>query len=318
MAEQWTVNDMAKVLITSEYFGRFTNEAKEILLSAGHEVLDNPYGHKFLTPEEIIPYINDADAIICDLERINKDVINAAPRLKIIARRGVGVDSVDVEYAKQKGIEVARTLNVVEPPVAELVMSYILSFGRKIRELDAEMKKGRWNKILGSSIDEKTLGIIGMGKIAQEVAKRAKAFNMNIVYTDIVRNEFVEKEYGAVYSDLDMLLASADYVTIHTPLTPETNKLFNYEKLCKMKPAAYLINTARGAIIDEEGLYKALKEGHLAGAAIDVFDVEPKEDSILREMDNVILTPHVGTFTKEIFIKMDILAAKNIVNYFDI
>lgn len=303
---------MANILITSEFFCKFTNEAKEILLQAGHNVIDNPYGHKFLLPEEIIPYIAEADAIICDLEKINKEVIDAAPNLKIIARRGVGVDSVDVEYANSKGIEVARTLGVVEPPVAELVMAYILEFSRNISKLSRDMHNGKWEKIECHSLDGKTIGFIGMGKIAYEVARRAKAFGMNIIYSDMYKNDKAETEFGAKQMSFDEVLKNADFVTIHTPLTPETEKLFGYETVCKMKNTAYLINTARGSIIDEEGLYKAIKENKIAGAAIDVFDVEPKEDSVLKELDNVILTPHVGTFTQEIFIKMDILAAKNV------
>lgn len=307
---------MAKVLITSEFFCKFANDAKKILLEAGHNVIDNPYGHKFLTPEEIIPHIRNADAIICDLEKINKAVIDAAPNLKIIARRGVGVDSVDVEYANSKGIEVARTLNVVEPPVAELVMGYILAFSRNISKLNTYMHNGQWKRIECHSLDGKTLGVVGMGKIAYEVVKRAKAFGMNVIYSDMYKNEKVEKDFDAKHVKFDELLENADFVTIHTPLTPETEKLFGYETLCKMKSSAYLINTARGAILDENGLYNAMKEGEIAGAAIDVFDVEPKEDSVLRELPQVILTPHVGTFTQEIFIKMDILAAKNVLEAF--
>ena len=167
---------MAKVLITSEFFGRFDPTARKLLCDAGHIVVDNPYGHKFLSPEEIIPYAGDADAFICDLERITQEVIDAAPNLKIIARRGIGIDSVDHRYAATKGIEVARTLGLVEAPVAEVVFAYILHFSRNISQMNSYMHKGTWEKILSSSVDGKILGIVGLGNIGLEVAKRAAAF----------------------------------------------------------------------------------------------------------------------------------------------
>lgn len=308
---------MSNIFITSEYFSKFSPKGKEILEKAGHRVIDNPYGHKFLSPEEIIPYVKEADALICDLEKINRQVIDAAPNLKIISRRGVGVDSVDVDYAKQKGIEVARTLGVVEPPVAELVFSYILAFSRRVCELSADMHRGVWEKLPCHSVDGKILGIVGMGKIAYETARRAHAFGMKILYCDLVENSRVQEDFGAVRVTLDEVLNQADFVTLHLPLTQDTEGLFDYATISKMKPTAYLINTARGAIIREADLLRALEEKKIGGAAIDVFDTEPQENSPLRPFSNVILTPHVGTFTQEIFIQMDIVAAENIIRYFN-
>jgi len=307
---------MAEISITSEYFCKFDSAARDVLTNAGHTVIDNPYGHQFLSSEEIIPHCKTADAFICDLEKINQTVIDSAPNLKIISRRGVGVDSVDVEYAAKKNITVARTLGVVEPPVSELVLGYILAFSRNIDKHSHEMHNGKWSKIESHSVNEKTLGIVGMGKIGYEVAKRAYSFGMNIVYSDMYQNERCENDFQAKKLTFDELLAKADFVTVHTPLTEETKGLFGYETLCKMKRGAFLINTARGAVVEEGGLYKAVTEEKIAGAAIDVFDVEPKENSILNALPEVILTPHIGTFTKEIFIKMDLLAAQNIVEYF--
>ncbi len=307
---------MAHVLVTSEYFGKFDTTAREMLINAGHIVIDNPYGHKFLSSEEIIPHAEKAEALICDLEKITKEVIDAAPNLKIIARRGVGVDSIDCEYAKQKNIEVAITQGVVEAPVAELVMGYILHFSRKICIMNEDMHRNIWNKIMNNSVDKKVLGIVGMGKIAIEVARRATSFGMEILYYDLHENPVAEADFGAKYSSLDELLESADFVTIHTTLNKETKSLFNYNTISKMKKSAYLINTARGAIVDEVGLEKALKEHKIAGAAIDVFEVEPKTDSVLANLDNVVLTPHTASFTKETFIKMDIISAQNIIRYF--
>ncbi len=307
---------MANVLITSEFFGKFSKAGKQLLLQAGHTVIDNPYGQKFLTPEEIIPHAGNADAMVCDLEHITKEVMDSAPNLKIISRRGVGVDSVDVAYAQEKGIAVARTLGVVEPPVAELVMAYILEFSRNISKLNQDMHNGIWFKRESSSVDQKTLGILGMGKIAREVARRACAFGMQILYYSLQRSEACEREFGAVYAPLDEVLSRADFVTLHMPLNEQTRGMLSYEAIAKMKPSAYLINTARGAIVEEDGLYRALLEKKIAGAAIDVYDCEPERDSRFRAFENVILTPHVGTFTREIFTRMDVLAAQNIIDFF--
>lgn len=307
---------MANVLITSEYFGRYADTARALLLAAGHTVVDNPYGHKFLTAEEIIPHIGDAQAIICDLERITRQVIDAAPNLRIIARRGVGIDSVDFAYAHTKGIQVARTLGVVEAPVAELVMGYILSFSRHIDGMSRLMHEGKWQRIPSSSVAGKTLGIVGMGKIAQAVAARAVAFGMRIVYTDVSAVPEAEAAFGAERMPLEALLAQADYVTLHMPLTPETEGMIGAAALSLMKPTACLINTARGAIVQENALADALRNGTIAGAAIDVYDKEPNTDSPLRGLDNAILTPHIGTFTRETYINMDVAAAENIIQFF--
>ncbi|SKC66169.1 phosphoglycerate dehydrogenase [Maledivibacter halophilus] len=304
-----------KIVITSEFFGKFSDEGEKILLDAGFEVIENPY-KKLLDEDEVISIIGEADGIICDLEGITKKVIDGAPNLKIISRRGVGTDSVDVEYAKEKEIVVSRTLGVVEKPVAELVMSYILNINRKISELNKEMKMGNWTKLLGNSLEGKVLGIMGMGNIGREVARKAKAFDMKIIYTDARRNEKAEEELGVEFVSFEELMAGSDAISIHVPLLESTRGKINYEAMKAMKKKPILINTARGPVINEADLCKALEEGMVSFAAIDVYDVEPKTDSPLKEYDNVILTPHVGTFTEEVFINMDILAAKNIVDHF--
>lgn len=307
---------MAVVLITSEYFGKFSDEGRALLIEAGFKVIDNPYGHKFLSEEEIIAHIGEAEAIICDLEKITKRVLDAAPNLKIIARRGVGIDSINLDEAAKRGIEVRRTTGVIEKSVAELVMAYILNHSRKIREMDAQLKKNKWNRILGSSLEGKILGIVGLGNIAAEVIKRAKAFDMEVVYFSASRSLQKEKAMGVDYLPLEELLARTDFVSLHIPLNSQTEKMFDYETLCRMKPEGFLINTARGPIVDELGLCRILKEGKIAGAAVDVFDVEPKPHSPLTQIENTILTPHIGTFTRETYIKMDIMAAQNIISFF--
>jgi len=302
-----------KVLITSEYFAKFSPEARTLLVNAGLDVIDNPYGHTQLNQSQMIPYIGDANAIICDLEPIDRSVIDAAPVLKIIARRGVGIDSVDWKYAQEKGIEVARTLGVVEMPVAELVMGYVLELSRHISSMSQRMHEGKWERQECHSVAGRTLGIIGMGRIASQVARLASAFQMKVLYYDVTKNEAVEDETGARYASLKVLLAEADFVTLHTPLTDETRGMVNADLLLRMKKGSCLINTARGAIVDAAAVRNAIEQGLLSGAAIDVYDREPETESVLKGVPGVILTPHIGTFTQETFIRMDVEAAKNVI-----
>ena len=304
-----------KVAITSEFFGRFSDKAFKILKENDLEVIPNRYDKYLDKEEEIISLTKEANAVICDLENISKNVIDHSPNLEIIARRGVGTDSVAVDYAQKKGIEVARTLGVVEKPVAELVMSYILNVSRQIMPLNQSMHQGEWNKILAHSVDGKTIGIIGMGNIGKEITRKAQAFDMDVIYYDVNRKEELEKELGIVYQEFDELLKKSDVITLHVPLNKNTENLIDYSAMEKMDKSPILINTARGPVVNNIDLKRALNEGLVSFAAIDVFDEEPKTNSILKDCENVILTPHVGTFTEEIFIKMDVLAAENVVDY---
>lgn len=307
---------MAVILITSEFFGKFSDQAGDMLRNAGHDVRSNPYGHHFLTPSQILPHLEGVEAIICDLEKINREVIYAAKSLRVIARRGVGLDSVDLVAAAERGIQALRTPGSIGKPVAELVMAYILSFSRQLFSLNTDMKKGQWNKRLGSGISGKKLGLLGMGRIAREVAHKAAAFDMELLYCSPSRRHDAEEQLCVRPVSFDELLECSDYLSLHVPLTPETRGLIGSAELSRMKPTAMLINTARGAIVDEAALYEALKSGKLKGAAIDVYDVEPNITSPLQALENVILTPHVGTFTREGFIGMDIEAANNVIDFF--
>jgi len=303
---------MYKVAITSEFFGRFSDAAYKVLDQAGLEVIRNPYD-KEPNEEEIIAMASEADALICDLEKITKRVIDAVPNLKIIARRGVGVDSVDCAYAESKNIEVARTLGVVETPVADLVLNYILNAARATAMMSDAMHEKKWEKVLGRNVNALTLGVVGLGAIGKEVVKRANAFGMQINYTDLFAWEEGEEKYGMKKMALEELLASSDVITLHTPLNEGTRGLINKDTLSKMKSDAVLINTARGAIIDEMALYEALKNNVIRHAYIDVFEVEPNTTTPLNTLVNCTLTPHVGTFTRETFIAMDVKAAENVV-----
>ncbi len=274
-------------------------EGVEYLKNEGFEVVDLTSVSK----DELSKHVGDLDAIIIrSATKVRKDMIDAAKNLKAIGRAGVGLDNVDVEYAKSKGIKVINTPGATSISVAELTIGLILAVMRKIAYADREMRRGAWpkKKCKGIEMYGKTLGIIGMGRIGREVAKRAKAFGMRIVYYDVYRpDENTEKELGLEYRDLDTLISEADVITLHVPLVPETKHLINAERISKMKDGAIIINAARGGIVDEDALYDALKSGKLYGAALDVYENEPLKESKLFELDNVVLTPHIGAQAKE-------------------
>lgn len=252
-------------------------------------------------PEEI----RDSDAIILATEQIDDEFLNKFSKLKIIARYGVGYDNIDVEACTKRGIYITYTPGVLSHAVAELTLGLMLCLSRRLIQADNHVRM-EWAKpqrkklVMGIDLYGKTLGIIGLGRIGYEVAFRAKAFGMKIIYFDIERKEKAEKILNAQYVDLETLLKNSDFVSIHTPLTPQTRGLIGEKELRLMKPTAYIINTARGPVVDEEALCKALREGWIAGAGLDVFIKEPLPlDNPLIKMENVILTPHIGTYTLE-------------------
>ena len=217
-----------------------------------------------------------------------------APRLKIVSKWGTGIDSIDNEAASRLGIKVARTLNAFTTPVADTVLGYMLAFARHQPWMDREMKLGKWEKIPGKALSEYTLGVIGVGNIGKAVTRRARAFGMKVFGNDIVDIDHVFiAEFGIEVTSLNSLLSASDFVSINCDLNPTSHHLINIKTLAMMKPEAILINTARGPIVDEKALIGALQAKHLAGAALDVFEVEPLPlDSPLLKMDNVLLAPH--------------------------
>jgi len=273
--------------------------------------------------EEIMEGVRGKDALICLLtDPIDKEVIDASPSLKIIANYAVGYDNIDVEYATKKGIVVTNTPGVLTETVADLTWALILSIARRICEGDEFMRQGKFKGwapllMLGGDIYGKTLGIIGAGRIGRAVARRAKGFNMNVIYYSRHRNEEIEREANAKYADLDELLAKSDFVSLHVPLTEETYHMIGWKELNKMKRTAYLINTARGKCIDEDALYRALKKGVIAGAALDVFENEPSVHEGLKELKNVILTPHIGSASLETRTRMAEIVARNVIAVLD-
>lgn len=292
------------------------------LQNKGYEVVVNPED-RVLTKEELIGALKgqNYDALFCLLtDKIDGEVMNAfGTQLKIIANMAVGFDNIDVEEVKKRRIMITNTPGVLTDTVAEHTFALMLSIAHRISEADKFTKAGKYigwapMLMLGSDLSGKTLGVIGLGRIGSRVAHHAvKGFEMKVLYHDIKRNEEFEKEFSATYLPLDDLLKQSDFISIHVPLLPTTQHLINAEKLKLMKPTAYLINTSRGPIIDESALVKALADKTIKGAALDVFEFEPKITPELLPLDNIILTPHIASATEETRSKMSTLAATNII-----
>ncbi len=256
-----------------------------------------------ITPDQIKEKIRAFDIVIVrSRTKLTKDMIEKADKCKIIARVGVGLDNIDVDAANTKGIKVINAAEGAMNAVAELVLGLMLSLAREIPRADREIRNGKWLKkeLMGTELAGKYLGIVGLGNIGKRLAKHARALNMNIIGYDVIpiADEFV-REVGLIKTDLDTLLSSADYISFHVPFTNDTHHLVNSQRLGKMKKTAYIINTSRGEIIDEEALYAALKDEKIAGAALDVFEKEPATGNKLATLPNVICTPHIGAQTKE-------------------
>jgi D-3-phosphoglycerate dehydrogenase len=254
--------------------------------------------------EDLLKLAKEYDILIVrSRTKVRKDIIDASDgRLRLIARVGVGLDNIDVDYAKAKGIKVINAEEAAMTAVAELVIGMMISLARGIVKADHSMKQGRWikNELIGIELRGKYLGIVGMGKIGTRVARLARALGMNIIAYDVVKiDTMLIRELSLVVSDLETLLRSSDFVTLHVPLNESTRYMIDGSRLAMMKSTAYIINTSRGSVIDERALLKALRNGSIAGAALDVFEVEPPTDRELIALDNVICTPHIGAQTRE-------------------
>jgi len=272
---------------------------KEVLEKNGLKVTYEPE----ITPEQTSEKIGNFEVVVVrSRTKMTRELVEKADKCQIIARVGVGLDNIDQEAAKEKNIKVINAVEGAITAVAELVIGLMLSMAREIPRADREIRNGNWIKkeLMGTELKGKYLGIVGLGNIGKRLGRLARALNMNIIGYDVteIDNEF-SKEVGLMKADLDTLLSSADYVSFHVPLLDSTRHMINAEKLKMMKNTARIINTSRGGVIDEEALYNSLKDGSLAGAALDVFEVEPATENKLITLPNFIATPHIGAQTKE-------------------
>lgn len=270
-----------------------------ILKKAGLNVVNKPS----ISNSELLSEVEKYDVIIVrSRTKITSEIISKAKSTKIIARVGVGLDNVDIESAKQYQIEVVNSPESAINAVAELVIGLMLSMARSLTLADSEMKKGNWLKkeLSGIELKGKYLGIVGVGNIGRNLARIARALRMNIIGYDTypIKREFIN-EVGMITTDFNTLIASSDFISCHVPATEETKHMFNEDAFSKMKPTAFIINSSRGEIMDENSLYDALITKKIAGAALDVFEKEPPTNRKLIELSNVICTPHIGAQTKE-------------------
>ncbi|KGI02947.1 2-hydroxyacid dehydrogenase family protein [Oenococcus oeni] len=307
---------MKNVLITAE----LPQVANSILQQAGLNV-EIFKGDKLITKKELLDKVKDKDFLITSLSTdVDEDVINAAPKLKLIANFGAGFNNIDINSARAKEISVTNTPFVSTTSVAEVTAGLIISLSHRLVEGDNLMHAQGFNGwsplfFLGHELSKKTLGIIGMGQIGKALAKRMQAFDMKIVYTQRHHlKEDEEKELHAAFLEKDELIKQSDVISLHLPLTKNTHHLLGAKEFATMKKTSFLINAARGPLIDENALLKSLKEKQLAGAALDVYEHEPEVDDQFKKMKNVILTPHIGNATIEARNAMAEVVAKNVVS----
>jgi glyoxylate reductase len=270
-------------------------------------------------PETVLATkVAEVDGIL-GTNRWTGELMDKAPKLRIIANIGVGYDNVDVAAATQRGIVVTNTPEVLTDTTADLAFSLILASARRICEANRFVRDGQWKMLggaaafIGSDVHHATLGIVGMGRIGAAVAHRGLGFHMNVIYYDVVRREDLEQQFGYKFVDFDTLLAQSDFISMHMPLMEQTRHMMGQEQFAKMKPSAFFINAARGPVVDEQALYKALREGQIAGAGLDVFEVEPTPtDNPLLQLDNVVALPHIGSATGSCRQLMVELGARNL------
>jgi D-3-phosphoglycerate dehydrogenase len=282
-----------KILISAPYAMPVIEAYKERLSSAGCDVIVAKVNER-LEEHELLPIIRDIDGIICGDDRITERVLDAAPHLKVISKWGTGIDSIDLEAAARRNVRVCNTPNAFSEPVADTVFGHMLQFARQSVRMNSDIRATRWQKPQLFSLSEKTLGVVGVGNCGKAVVRRAKAFGMRVLGNDIVpvSPEFVSAT-GIEMVSFPALLKQADFITAHTTLNPTSFHLFNDVAFDQMKPGAHLINTSRGPVVEEAALVRALESGKIAGAALDVFEVEPLPlDSRLRKFDNCWLSPH--------------------------
>jgi D-3-phosphoglycerate dehydrogenase len=303
---------MAKeVLILSRKFREQSDFAREFLEARGCTLAEREFEYP-VTEDTLVEIIRDVEGVITGLEQITPRVFSAANRLKVVSAGGVGYDHINVEAANEHGVAVCICAGCNNYSVSELVFGMMIGLARNIYQADRSMRQGEWPRYMGYDLWGKTLGVIGLGRVGKAVALLGRAFGMRVLATDIAWDITFANEHGISYLPFERVLEEADFVTMHVPLTPATHEMIDEHAINRMKPSAYLINAARGPVVKEAALVDALKRHRIAGAALDVFEVEPHPANPYVGLDNVILTPHVGGSTQEAFDRAFYLALVNV------
>lgn len=305
-----------KALITTVPFGDKNQLPVEMLRENNIEYVINPLGKK-LTEHELAELITDFDLVIAGTEPITDYVMSKAPRLKMISRVGIGLDSVDLIAAKRRGIKVSYTPDAPAPAVAELTMGLMLTLLRSIHVSNSQLHNSNWHRFFGRRIAEVTIGIIGVGRIGKRILNRISAFGTpRLLLNDIAPDPEIDRRFKVEWVSKETIYKEADVISLHVPLTTHTKGMVGREQLELMKEDAMVINTARGGIIDEGALYSVLKNGHLSGAAIDVFEQEPYNGP-LNEIERCILTAHMGSMSIDCRTRMEIEATEEVVRFYN-
>lgn len=299
-----------KILISPSSYGNCGDEPLELLAREGYQVVMNPLGRK-MTPPEVIELGKDCSGIIAGVELLDSPVLGALPNLRCISRCGVGTDNVDLEKARELGITVMNTPEAPTRAVAELAIGVILDLLRNISRCDREIRRGNWYKGMGSLLLGRKVGILGLGRIGRAVAEMLVKLGAEVSGSDIKPNSKWLAANRVALLGTEELLKENDILSIHVSYSGEGHLIGNKE-IESMKPGAYMVNLSRGGIVDEDALYRALKDRHLAGAALDVFEQEPYTGP-LGKLDNVVLTSHIGSYARETRLEMEMQAAKNLI-----
>lgn len=301
-----------KVLVTPTSLQKDKKSAAlDRLREASVELVFNPLGRP-LTEDELIPLLEGCDGYIAGLDYVTDKVLESCTMLKVVSRYGAGVDRVDLDAARKKGIVVTNTPGVNAVAVAELAMGLVMSLARNIPFLDRKTREGEWVRSMGVELGGKIMGIMGLGAVGRNLAKYAQGFGMKVIaYDPYINKDYIDAN-NITEATFDEVIKESDFLSLHLPLTPETRHLINEKVMEQMKPAAVIVNTSRGGIIDEEAAYRFLKDGKLGGLGIDVFEMEPPGNSPLFELKNVVVTPHTAAHTREATDNMANVAADNL------
>jgi D-3-phosphoglycerate dehydrogenase / 2-oxoglutarate reductase len=299
------------ILISTSSFGRQDRQPLDVLEASGVRYQLNPYGRK-LKPEETMALLEGVDGLIAGTELLDRHILEQAHRLKVISRVGTGLDNVDLAAAQELDIQVYNTPDAHVDAVAELTLAGMLDVLRQVSYADRQVRQGQWNKPMGLLLRGKTIGIIGLGRIGKAVVRLLQPFGVTVLAYEPYPDHDFAQQYGVAFYGLEDVLGQADVVSLHLSYSAANRNLLDAPRLAQMKPGAFLVNCARGGLVDEDALYEALGDGRLSGAFVDTFAQEPYQGP-LAELENIVLTTHIGSYAAEVRLRMEMEAVENLV-----
>jgi D-3-phosphoglycerate dehydrogenase len=306
-----------QVLVASNWFSKYCSQAKSLLLKHGCQIKENETD-RALSFDELLPLVPELDGVIAGLETWNREILEKAGKLKIIARWGAGYDNIDVKHARELGIMVTNARGVPSGSVAEFTVGVMISGLRAIPQKNSRMHQGVWKQVMSRELQGKTVGLVGFGSIGRLVAEKLKGFGVKLFAFDPLPDKAAAESLGVTLVSFEELLVSCDVVSLHLPGSPENRHLFAAEQFSRMRDGAFFINTSRGNLVDEKSLYQALAGRKLSGAAIDVFEQEPIDPaSPLLKLENLLITPHVAAFTEENFHRVSLVVSRAVIDVFE-